>query len=322
MTDTPAQPPTQSPKKRKMPLDYAMRQMHEAMEMIFDYDHDPNFVPSADQLVLFDLLQKQITWHAAMSILIVKTMRQRVNEAFPTASPPHKEEGAVRHPLVMLGLGLRIRFNGLEMAGSGPGHDERGQGEMAGSGPGRGPAMQRGREVSEVVRPSPKRKRARRDGRVWARSGPGHLSLPSFVWPGPDPAISPCPLSSWPGPDRAQTRPSLLALFRHGRAQTRPYERGQGEMAGSGPGRGPAMTKEGKERWPGLGPAKRKRARRDGRVPTGPRPGHLSLPSFVWPIRPSLLALFRHGRAPTGPARPSLLALFAVAGPRPGILGR
>jgi hypothetical protein len=94
MTDTPAQPPTQSPKKRKLPLDYAMRQMHGAMEMIFDYDHDPNFVPSADQLVLFDLLQKQITWHAAMSILIVKTMRQRVNEAFPTASPPHKKEGS------------------------------------------------------------------------------------------------------------------------------------------------------------------------------------------------------------------------------------
>jgi hypothetical protein len=93
MTDTPAQPPTQTPKKRKMPLEYAMRQMHEAMEMIFAYDNDPNFVPSADQLVLFELLHKQITGHAAMSILIVKTMRQRVNEAFPTASP-NKEEGS------------------------------------------------------------------------------------------------------------------------------------------------------------------------------------------------------------------------------------
>lgn len=87
MTDTPAQPPTQSPKKRKLPLDYAMRQMHEAMEMIFDYDHDPNFVPSADQLVLIEMLHKQITGYAAMSIIIVETMRQRVDEALSATAP-------------------------------------------------------------------------------------------------------------------------------------------------------------------------------------------------------------------------------------------
>jgi hypothetical protein len=87
MTDTPAQPPTQAPKKPKLPLDFVMLKMHEAMEMLFAYDHDPNFVPSADQLVLLELLHKQITGYAAMSIVIVETMRQRVNEALPATAP-------------------------------------------------------------------------------------------------------------------------------------------------------------------------------------------------------------------------------------------
>ena len=63
---------TQAPKKPKMPLDYALRCMHDAMEMVFDYDHDPNFVPSADQLVLFEMLHKQIVGYSAMSLIIVK----------------------------------------------------------------------------------------------------------------------------------------------------------------------------------------------------------------------------------------------------------
>jgi hypothetical protein len=60
--------------------------MHEAMEMLFAYDHDPNFVPSADQLVLIEMLHKQIAGYAAMSIVIVETMRQRVNEALPATA--------------------------------------------------------------------------------------------------------------------------------------------------------------------------------------------------------------------------------------------
>jgi hypothetical protein len=31
-----------------MPLEYALRQMHEAMEIVFEYDHDGESVPSAD----------------------------------------------------------------------------------------------------------------------------------------------------------------------------------------------------------------------------------------------------------------------------------
>jgi hypothetical protein len=68
---------TQAPKKPKKPLDYALRQMHEAMEIVFDYDHDPCFVPSADQLVLFEMLHKQIAGFAAMSLIIIQTMRER-----------------------------------------------------------------------------------------------------------------------------------------------------------------------------------------------------------------------------------------------------
>ncbi len=89
MTDTqpPAQPPTQTPKKPKLPLDFVMLKLHEAMEMLFAYDHDPNFVPSADQLVLIEMLHKQITGYAAMSIIIVETMRQRVDEALSATAP-------------------------------------------------------------------------------------------------------------------------------------------------------------------------------------------------------------------------------------------
>jgi len=68
---------TQAPKKQKMPLDYALLKLHDAMEMVFDYDHDPNFVPSADQLVLFEMLHKQIAGFAAMSLIIIQTMRAR-----------------------------------------------------------------------------------------------------------------------------------------------------------------------------------------------------------------------------------------------------
>jgi hypothetical protein len=69
------------PKKRKVPLENVLRQMHEAINMVFDYDHDPDFVPSADQLVLFEVLHKQVVGFTAMSHIIVDTMRRRAKEA-------------------------------------------------------------------------------------------------------------------------------------------------------------------------------------------------------------------------------------------------
>jgi hypothetical protein len=66
-----------TPKKPKVPLDYVLRQMHDAMEMVFAYDHDPSFVPNIDELVLFELMEKQIAGNAAILLIIVKTMRER-----------------------------------------------------------------------------------------------------------------------------------------------------------------------------------------------------------------------------------------------------
>jgi hypothetical protein len=71
----------ESPRKPKLPLDHVLRKMHDAMEMLFAYDHDPNFVPSADQLVLFEMLHKQILGHCAMSHIILRTMRDRARSA-------------------------------------------------------------------------------------------------------------------------------------------------------------------------------------------------------------------------------------------------
>jgi hypothetical protein len=78
---------TQAPKKPKMPLDHALWQMHDAMEMVLTYDHDPNFVPSADQLVLFELIKKQLTSYYAMMLIVVGSMWERAKCA-ASAAPP------------------------------------------------------------------------------------------------------------------------------------------------------------------------------------------------------------------------------------------
>jgi len=72
---------TQQPKKPKQPLDYILRQMHDAMEMVFAYDHDPNFVPGADELVLLEMIETQFAGYSAMSHISVATLRQRAQEA-------------------------------------------------------------------------------------------------------------------------------------------------------------------------------------------------------------------------------------------------
>ena len=36
----------------KKPIDFIMRQFHDAMELLLEYDRDHGFVPNADQLVL------------------------------------------------------------------------------------------------------------------------------------------------------------------------------------------------------------------------------------------------------------------------------
>jgi hypothetical protein len=79
---------TQTARKPKLPLDYVLRQFHDAMELVFAYDHDPSFVPSPDQLLLFEMLHKQITGYAAMSLIIIRTMRERFTEAASAEARP------------------------------------------------------------------------------------------------------------------------------------------------------------------------------------------------------------------------------------------
>jgi hypothetical protein len=76
----PARPP-EIAKKPKMPLDYILRKMHDAMELVFNYSHDPNFVPSCDQLLLLEMIYKQMTAHHAMMLVILQTMRERARLA-------------------------------------------------------------------------------------------------------------------------------------------------------------------------------------------------------------------------------------------------
>jgi hypothetical protein len=44
----------------KKPIDFIMRQFHDAMELLRDYDRDQGFVPDADQLVLLEKLERQL----------------------------------------------------------------------------------------------------------------------------------------------------------------------------------------------------------------------------------------------------------------------
>jgi hypothetical protein len=81
-------------KKSKQPLDYILRQMHDAMEMVFAYDHDPNFVPNADELVLLDMIEKQFAGYSAMSHIIVATLHQRAQEADEAKERPASGTGS------------------------------------------------------------------------------------------------------------------------------------------------------------------------------------------------------------------------------------
>jgi hypothetical protein len=44
----------------KKPIDFIMRQFHDAMELLLEYDRDQSFIPDADQLVLLEKLERQL----------------------------------------------------------------------------------------------------------------------------------------------------------------------------------------------------------------------------------------------------------------------
>ncbi|HYM99680.1 MAG TPA: hypothetical protein VET25_08040 [Aestuariivirgaceae bacterium] len=44
----------------KKPLDFIMRQFHDAMKLLLEYERDQSFVPNADQVVLFEIMHSKL----------------------------------------------------------------------------------------------------------------------------------------------------------------------------------------------------------------------------------------------------------------------
>jgi hypothetical protein len=61
----------------KKPLDFILRQFHDAMEELLDYERDNSFVPSKDQLVLFARLHAQLRQFAFTLHVLNRKMRDR-----------------------------------------------------------------------------------------------------------------------------------------------------------------------------------------------------------------------------------------------------
>ena len=61
----------------KKPLDFIMRQFHETMESLLEYDRDQSFVPSPDQLVLLEQLHSKLSLFGPASYILLHTMRDR-----------------------------------------------------------------------------------------------------------------------------------------------------------------------------------------------------------------------------------------------------
>jgi hypothetical protein len=62
----------------KKPIDFIMQQFQDTMELLMAYDLDENFVPSIDDLVLFEKLHTQLTRYPPISDIVVHRMRSRV----------------------------------------------------------------------------------------------------------------------------------------------------------------------------------------------------------------------------------------------------
>jgi hypothetical protein len=61
----------------KKPLDFIMQQFQDTMDLLIDYDLDESFVPSIDDLVLFEKLHTQMTRYLPISDIVVHRMRSR-----------------------------------------------------------------------------------------------------------------------------------------------------------------------------------------------------------------------------------------------------
>ena len=61
----------------KKPIDFIMRQFHDAMELLREYDRDQGFVPDADQLVLLEKLERQLLDHLPAAYITIHKLRER-----------------------------------------------------------------------------------------------------------------------------------------------------------------------------------------------------------------------------------------------------
>ena len=61
----------------KKPLDFIMRQFHDAMEQLLEYERDNSFVPSPDQLVLLEQLHSKLRLFGPTSHILLHKMRDR-----------------------------------------------------------------------------------------------------------------------------------------------------------------------------------------------------------------------------------------------------
>jgi hypothetical protein len=65
----------------KKPIDFIMRQFHDAMDLLLQYDRDQGFVPDADQLVLLEKLERQLLDHLPAAYIAIHKLRDRAKEA-------------------------------------------------------------------------------------------------------------------------------------------------------------------------------------------------------------------------------------------------
>ena len=61
----------------KKPIDFLMRQFHDAMELLLDYDRDQSFVPDADHLVLLEKLERQLLDQLPKAYIAIHKLRER-----------------------------------------------------------------------------------------------------------------------------------------------------------------------------------------------------------------------------------------------------
>jgi hypothetical protein len=75
-------------KKPRLRVDDVLLQMHEAMESVYAYDRDRDYVPNANELAAFDLMKREMTGHCSMLFIIVQTMHDRAEKAAKVVTPP------------------------------------------------------------------------------------------------------------------------------------------------------------------------------------------------------------------------------------------